>query len=315
MSTRRFGSRSAQSEGKRLNTRQMPVFIGPSAQAPPITLEYYVVGGGAGGGQGGGGAGGVSTGTFNVNNTPASPNVRITVTVGAGGAGGSRGGNTTLVSPTYTIYGVGGGSEGQVGGSGGGAGRDSGPGDNSALGFPGQGNRGGQCPGSQHGGAGGGGGNTARGGNGAAGGGSNVPERGGPGGAGTTNNWIGPTVGYAAGGGGTTQNDDQNIQPNGISSNLGQGGICPNGDRVGGRAGGPQAATMSGNVNTGGGGGGTQTGGAGLGGSGVAIVRFLDTYRATEATGNVQTFSSGGYTVYKFNGPGLINFGNPSAYG
>ena len=57
--------------------------------------------------------------------------------------------------------------------------------------------------------------------------------------------------------------------------------------------------------------------GSGLGGSGVAILRFPSSYYITEVTGsNVQSFLGvGGYNVYKFNAPGAINFGNPSAYG
>ena len=45
MSSRRFGSRNYNGEGKRLNTRQMPQYLGPSAQNPPVTLEYWIVGG------------------------------------------------------------------------------------------------------------------------------------------------------------------------------------------------------------------------------------------------------------------------------
>jgi len=297
MSTRRFSTRNNAGEGQRANSRNNRPDLSSLGFTGPPAIDYYLVGGGASGGTGGGGAGGVSPGTIQLGSS-TSPNVKVIVTVGAGGTNGSPGSNTTVSTPVYTGYGVGGGGESTPGGSGGGAGRDQPNNSGRGLGFPGQGNQGGDGSGNQHAGAAGGGGASQAGNRGASGGGSPDGERGGKGGNGTTNNWIGPTISYAGGGGGSCQN---NI-------------FAPPSDGGGGGGGGPgrngqTAFGLVGNVNTGGGGGGAQAGPSGNGGSGTAILRYPTAYTAVAITGNVETFNNvSGYTVYKFNGPGILSF-------
>jgi hypothetical protein len=65
-------------------------------------------------------------------------------------------------------------------------------------------------------------------------------------------------------------------------------------------------------VNRGGGGGGS-TGGltknGGLGGSGIVIIRYADTFGAAESTTGSPTFTTtGGYNIYTFTGSGTITF-------
>jgi hypothetical protein len=64
-------------------------------------------------------------------------------------------------------------------------------------------------------------------------------------------------------------------------------------------------------VNTGSGGGGSwcDVGGSGSGGSGVCIVRYLNSYAAaTSTTGSPTITVSGGYRIYKWTGNGSITF-------
>jgi hypothetical protein len=70
----------------------------------------------------------------------------------------------------------------------------------------------------------------------------------------------------------------------------------------------------SGTVNTGGGGGGVYTGSYAIpsgssGGSGIAIVRYADSYAAaTSTTGSPSIVVSGGYRTYTWTGTGSITF-------
>jgi hypothetical protein len=67
----------------------------------------------------------------------------------------------------------------------------------------------------------------------------------------------------------------------------------------------PTAAT----ANLGGGGGGTRDGQGGLGGSGVVIIRYGETYgAATSTTGSPTVTVTGGYRVYKWTSSGSITF-------
>jgi hypothetical protein len=236
--------------------------VGTSGFTPPAnvnSVEYLVVAGGGGGGAwrgGGGGAGGLRAGTLAV-----TPQVPLTVTVGAGGAGapagnnntrGSNGSNSVFASITST--GGGGGGMGQnssnagaAGGSGGGRGGAATAGTETVgAGTGGQGNDGGLSydDGSSNPRAGGGGGGA-----GAAGGVAAV-DQGGNGGVGSSSSISGTPAIYAGGGGG--------------SSSVGSSGTGGSGGGGGGNVAGTATA---GSPNTGGGGG----GGAGAVG-GVAAV-------------------------------------------
>ena len=269
------------------------------------TVEVLVVaGGGAGGGyggndgSGGGGAGGLIYSSV-VSITPGTP---ISVTVGGGGAGvggatrGNNGGNSVFGSLT-AIGGGGGGSEGAAdqrpggsggsGGGGGGYGVASGTGGN---GTAGQGNRGGDCTGPGDGGGGGAG---------------SAGESGltGKGGIGLLSN-ISGTPTYYAGGGGASGDKRNTRGGDGALGGLGGGGKGQDATN--------SIAPENGTTNTGGGGGAAagsnSTYGAGTtltsgaGGSGIVIVRYPGSQRATGGT----VTSVGGYTIHTFTTSGTF---------
>ena len=225
-------------------------------------VEYLIVAGGGGGGGawqgGGGGAGGFLTGTTNL------LMANYTVTVGAPGIGGYDDGNTlnggdsSLTSPSLAVVAYG-------GGAGGGesyAGEDGGSGGGGAYANPGMGWAGPPTQGYD-----GGAGNQSGGGGGGAGGaGSNyvsssVGGDGGPGRSSTMRNGV-TAVTYATGGAGS----NGRTAPSGPHRNPNTGD--------GGYGGGANSATGSGNN----------------GGSGIVIVRHVDsqpfnpTVTATAAT-------------------------------
>jgi hypothetical protein len=79
---------------------------------------------------------------------------------------------------------------------------------------------------------------------------------------------------------------------------------------TGGSGGGANGGNNSGTTNLGGGGGGGNAnygGNGGLGGSGIVILRYPDTYpAATSTTGSPTITVTGGYRIYKFTGTGSI---------
>jgi len=271
----------------------------------PTLVDYLAVAGGGAGGVaygGGGGAGGLIYGAYNV-----AQGVIITVTVGAGGTGSATGGSATSGSNsaigTQIAYGGGkggdNGANGSTGGSGGGAPYS---GKIGGIATPsGQGNNGGASdPAQDFGGGGGGAGAVGY-------GGGDATYRG-QGGAGVTNSIITSALAtslnigqidtglvyYAGGGGGWTR-----------STAFTAGGLG------GGGRGYTSAVGGNGIANSGGGGGSTQVGiVSGSGGSGVVIVRHLDTFNsATSVTGALTTVvNSGGYWIYAFRDSGTITF-------
>ena len=292
-------------------------------------FEYLLIGGGGGGGLnrgGGGGGGGVLNGTY----FPVVPGKTITVTVGAGGiiigaalnGCGGKGGDTTISAP-YTNFapsspGGGGGGcnttqptfQNTPGGSGGGGGMFASPGANTGIGgspsIPAApplygthtfyGNRGGHGCGNNTSG-GGGGGAGARGTDGG------IIDGAYPGGIGTNAfaTWATATgtgvSGYYAGGGGGGTN----------AAAAGAGG-------TGGGGAGAAGSGVAGTANTGGGGGGSGntgalTAGTTHGGSGLAIIRYPNTYDVPVST-TATLFNSGGYYYYRFTtvGAGTIVF-------
>ena len=271
----------------------------------PYQVQYLVVAGGAGGGHrySGGGAGGYrcsvtgeNSGGGNSAESPitVTPLTAYTVTVGAGGAGGT----TAVTAPTNgsdsvfsTITSVGGGrggvtnaldgKNGKSGGSGGGATGDGDTGGTTisgGAGTSGQGYGGGNAwdqSGNNNGGAGGGAG--------AAGGSAtSATSTVAVGGIGVQSS-IDGTATYRAGGGGA-------------------GRQTPAAGGAGGTGGGGAGGGTSGSANTGGGGGCGRDGTAGGGGSGVVIIRYLGTQRATGGT----VTSSGGYTIHTFTSSGTF---------
>jgi hypothetical protein len=264
-------------------------------------VDYLAVaGGGGGGGQrgGGGGAGGFLT----ASNITVSPGTAYTVTIGSGGAGGGIGGSTLGSNGTNTSFGAiatsfgggcGGGdgdvpvSNGRNGGSGGGGSAYGGAA--SGTGTAGQGNNGGvgTATSGQYG-SGGGGGASGAGSNGGS-------TRGGNGGAGTASTISGTSVTYAGGGGGGSYD---------AGSSGGAGGAGGGGNA--GSFGSPTNGSP-GAANTGGGGGAGTNGAsynfsAGNGGSGVLIIRYSGTQRASGGT----VTSSGGFTIHTFTSSGTF---------
>ena len=268
------------------------------------SVDVLLVGGGGGGGGGetnpagdaggGGGAGGV----LYIADLKIAANVTYTVTVGSGGAGatgsslpGSSGLNSSFAS--LIAYGGGGGAAedgvGISGGSGGGGGGSCSTGDHyGGIGAANQGNAGGigiQSSCNYRGGAGGGG---------ASGAGTNdlSTGAGGTGGSGIANSISGSSIYYGGGGGG------------GAGRNVGALGGA--GGTGGGGAGGssPSGAGVHATANTGGGGGGAGSGTniGGNGGSGIVIIRYLGTQKATGGT----ITSSGGYTIHTFTSSGTF---------
>jgi len=276
---------------------------------PPLTVEYLVVAGGGGGGgyvSGGGGAGGVLTGS----GYELTLGTTYTVTVGAGGVAGTRspdqrgGQGANSVFGIITSTGGGGGALGggqneglgaaTSGGSGGGGG-SSNPFAAGAAGINGQGYAGGNSLGA--------GDNYGSGGGGGAGGVGETPAntfaRGGAGGIGLFSSITGSSIGYAGGGGGGDGGT--------------AGGVAGLGTSGGGNGGTYNAGTSgtAGTQNLGGGGGGNGNSFSplGSGGSGVVIIRHLNTFpAATSTTGSPTITVSGGYRIYKFTSSGTITF-------
>jgi hypothetical protein len=280
----------------------VPQLVAPvAASAMPLAIETLVVAGGAGGGGwgGGGGAGGL---IHNPLYTVTSGSSYV-ITVGAGGIAGttsySSGGDGSY-SRFGTMTSVGGGGAGhyqgfagRFGGSGGGGGGHSIVSTQvGGYGIIGQGNAGGTSGGydnSNYYGSGGGGGASAVGTN-------HSGYTGGGGGIGTAYSISGIPTYYGGGGGGHTPTAGYGIA-------AGGGG--------GGGAGGcyySNISAVSGTANTGGGGGGGYYG-IGAGGSGVVIIRYLDTYLPASATTGSPTYTVvNGYRVYKFTASGSITF-------
>ena len=307
-----------------------------TADVPNITdMQILLVAGGGGGGMdmgGGGGGGGVIYRSMPVN--PSS--VPYTVTVGAGGdgapAGGTngqpgghqftipakKGGNTTFGNLTAIGGGYGGSSvkshilggiAGDGGSGGGSSGYDSQNGVGAGAGTNGQGFSGGNGGGSHYSGGGGGAGGAGISGPALPNGGPGIQYSaispfywgGGGGGAGYSIN--GGNGGIGGGGGGAV-----GVTTGGLGLNNGQagGGGSPNShaNRPGGNAG----------ANTGGGGGGGAhfyaNNKGGDGGSGIVIIKYAGTPRAsggtiTQADGfTTHTFSTVGTSSFIVNGGG-----------
>lgn len=260
----------------------------------PYAVDYLIVAGGGGGGSGlagGGGAGGVLTGTLTV-----SPGTAYAITVGGGGAGGAgtayntgvNGSNSTALGFTCVGGGYSGAynQNGNPGGSGGGGGGtdSSYPGSRTGgSGTAGQGNAGGsgspssQNPQSYAGGGGGGAG---------AAGASMSGSTAGAGGVGISSSISGSATYYGGGGGGGAYSPG--------------GGSAAGGGTGGGGAGSLLGSGTPGTTGTGGGGGGggynSGALGGGAGGSGIVIIRYLGSQRATGGT----ITSTGGYTIHTF---------------
>jgi len=254
-------------------------------------VNYLAVAGGGGGGGyrgGGGGAGGLLTSYI-----PLSGGTTYTITIGAGGALSTSGSNTTAFGLTL----VGGGrsadidSSGTSGGSGGGAGQSATNNTSGGSGTAGQGNAGGSGRNNgasdeyrQPGGGGGAGG---------AGAGSGSQPNGG---VGLASSITGTSTFYAGGGGGSpTAGAGTNRSPYGGLGGNGGGG---QGDHAGGNTG---LSSTAGTANTGGGGGNSSAGG-----SGIVIVSYVGSQRASGGT--VTNYSAEGttYTVHTFTGSGTF---------
>jgi len=258
------------------NTSTIPMLFPAAPTIMPPAVETLVVAGGAGGGGwgGGGGAGGLIYDASYAVTSGSS----YAITVGAGGIAGTTaytdGGNGSY-SRFGTMTAVGGGGAGhyagfpgRFGGSGGGGGGNSTVTTQvGGYGIVGQGNAGGTSGGydnSNYYGSGGGGGAGAVGTN-------HSGYTGGGGGIGIAYSISGITTYYAGGGGGHTPTAGYGIATGGLG---------------GGGAGGCYYSTISavaGTANTGGGGGGGYYG-IGAGGSGIVIIRYLDSYLPASAT-------------------------------
>jgi len=269
-------------------------------QATSYSIEYLVIAGGGGGsrsafatGGGAGGAGGYrssvsgeSSGGGGSAESPITVSVgsAYTITVGAGGANTVNGNDSSLGG---IVISVGGGrgagfnvNNAGSGGSGGGGAYNGQPGGSGTV------NQGYAGGGSVVGAGGGGGGADAVG---TAGSGSSV---GGNGGIGVQSN-VNGTPTYRAGGGGGGA-----INTYGAAT-AGSGGLG------GGGNGSTTTNGSDGTVNTGGGGGGPVGDGSalgGTGGSGVVIIRYLGTPRATGGT----ITQNGGYTIHTFTSSGTF---------
>ena len=281
------------------NTSTIPMLFPAAPSIMPPAVETLVVAGGAGGGGwgGGGGAGGlIHDASYAVATGSA-----YTVTVGAGGIAGtttySSGGDGSY-SRFGTMTSVGGGGaghyqnvNGRFGGSGGGGGGSETTTQQGGYGIVGQGNAGGTTGGrsGDYYGAGGGGGAGAVGAN-------FSGLYGGAGGVGLAYSISGTPAYYAGGGGGNTPTAGYGVTAGGLG---------------GGGAGSNYYSTIygvSGTANTGGGGGGGYYG-IGAGGSGIVIIRYLDSYLPASATTGSPIYTvANGYRVYKFTGSGTITF-------
>ncbi len=285
------------------NTSTIPMLFPAAPSIMPPAIETLVVAGGAGGGGwgGGGGAGGL---IHDASYTVASGSSYI-VTVGAGGIAGTgvyTAGGDGSYSRLGTMTAVGGGGggyyngfPGRFGGSGGGGGGAESTVQQGGYGIIGQGNAGGTggARSTYYMGHGGGGGAGAVGTN-------YSGYQGGTGGVGLAYSISGISTYYAGGGGGESPNETGGYA--GGAGGLGGGG-------AGGTYTGSVSA-ISGTSNTGGGGGGSAyTGQIGAGGSGIVIIRYLDTYLPASATTGSPIYTvANGYRVYKFTGSGTITF-------
>lgn len=285
------------------NTSTIPMLFPAAPSIMPPAIETLVVAGGAGGGGwgGGGGAGGL---IYDASYTVASGS-SYTVTVGAGGIAGTGvytaggDGNYSRLGTMTAVGGGGGGYyngfPGRFGGSGGGGGGAESTVQQGGYGIIGQGNAGGTggARSTYYMGHGGGGGAGAVGTN-------YSGYQGGTGGVGLAYSISGISTYYAGGGGGESPNETGGYA--GGAGGLGGGG-------AGGTYTGSVSA-ISGTSNTGGGGGGSAyTGQIGAGGSGIVIIRYLDTYLPASATTGSPIYTvANGYRVYKFTGSGTITF-------
>jgi hypothetical protein len=301
-----FGITFTASDGVNLATSASTFSL---AWAPP-TVEYLIVaGGGSGGGMTTGGSyhgagGGGGAGGYRAFTTVVAFGNTYDIIIGAGGAGlnssvGNAGTNTKIFGfPAHTVFGGGNGGRGNngqnagSGGSGGGGTREAIEGGD---GMPGNGYSGGTN------GPGGGNGSGGGGAGGVGGNGINVP---GPGGVGL--DWQSLGTFYAGGGGGGGGGNVITTPGAGGNGGGGTGGANSTNGNNGGNA----------SANTGGGGGGgssTQNSSSstagGNGGSGVAILRYADTFPpAASTTGSPTITVAGGYRVYKFTHSGSITF-------
>jgi hypothetical protein len=269
-------------------------------------VEVLVVAGGGGGGAYAAGAGGGGGGVVYSSSYPITPGSAISITVGNGGNGGTYSPYANAQNGQNSIFGflsaIGGGAGGQGWGGnvgatggcgGGGAGYDGSSGTYTVTGGSGtlgQGFAGGFGRGiSGNRGAGGGGG-------GAGGlGGNSTTLSAGNGGKGLPFYISGLLSYYSGGGGGGDYGSD----------NGGIGGIGGGGRRSGGNS----SSQLAGNgkVNTGGGGGGSKSAtsdswNGGNGGSGIVIVRYPGTQKATGGT--ITTVN--GYTIHTFTTSGTF---------
>ncbi len=284
--------------------------------AMPSITYLVVAGGGSGGlqtnrGSAGAGAGGYrssvsgeSSGGGASAESPLTVSLatNYTVTVGAGGASissaqnGNVGSNSVFASITSTGGGAGGGYSdagggSKNGGSGGGAGGYSGSSAIPGTGTANQGYGGGygvDSYGPDPTGLGGGGGGAGAVGGSASG---TTTGSGGSGGVGVASSITGSSVYRAGGGGGSVLNNGSGGQTVGAGGNGGGG------------AGGSVSSVngVAGTANTGGGGGGGYINGGGVsgaGGSGIVILKYLDTFTITLGAGLTgSTTTSGGYKV------------------
>jgi len=298
-----------------------------SLDAISITVNYLVIAGGGGGGAngaGGGGAGGYRNsvsgessggGASNESSLTLTTGTNYTVTVGAGGASstsssakGASGSNS--VFSTITSTGGGGGGSinvrtGDNGGSGGGASGET-NGNAGGSGTANQGYAGGTSyfsfPNYM---SSGGGGASAVGSNGSG-------SVAGKGGNGLASSITGSSVTRGGGGGGGAFVNANN------SSSYTVGAVGTGGGGSGGGTDGNQANVIlntSGTANTGGGGGGQHrfdaSGTYGSGGSGVVIIKYLDSFTVSNTGGGLtfSTSSAGGFKITTFTaGTGNIQF-------
>ena len=255
------------------------------------TVEVLVVAGGGAGGNGtgsgyesgGGGAGGLIYSSSH----SITPGSAITVTVGAGGASATSStpaanGANSVFGALTAIGGGGGATAPAVGSSGGSGGGGSHNQTGGGSGTAGQGFSGATPAQGSSGGGGGGAGGPGK---------STSSNADGSGGIGLPFSISGSLQYYAGGGGGSRHTD--------VSGGLGGGGAG-----VSLSAG--YANGSPGGTNTGGGGGGanqpaTNTGG-GAGGSGIIIVRYPGSQRASGGT----VTSVGGYTIHTFTTSGTF---------
>ena len=256
-------------------TTPSPIVIEDTAQLP-FTVEYLVQSGGGGSGAAGeiyykGAAGG---GLSLSSTTSLNKGTQYTVTVGAGGIGSSNGSSSVFATVTSN---------------------------------PGIGSRDGAfngiyVAGDNYSDSGGGGAGTAQNGSNAFGQfqfGS-FRRYGGNGGNGTQSSISGTSTYYGGGGGGGKGSGGQTYA-------SGYGGLGG-----GGRGQGTDYnyldGPFTGEVNTGGGAGGAFFSGGTSGGSGIVIVRTIDTEATATTTGSPQFTNAGGYKIYKFTGSGTITF-------